>query len=100
MAEMKRGRLWTEPPSAKELFPDLRPCADGASWPGLLLARFLDHAVALRTQLEKRFRLLIKAGHIAVDDRLPDDAGSRLRPEVILVVEAMHHLHDVVHRQA
>ena len=47
-------------------------------------------------ELHEGFGFYVEAGDVAVDDRLPDDAGGGLGAEVVLVVEAVDHLHDVL----
>ena len=64
---------------------------------------FLDGAdglVALGTKLHEGLGFSVEAGHIAVDDGLPDDAEGGLGAEIVLVVELVHHLHDVLDGQA
>src|SRR5580692_6687978 len=41
----------------------------------LLAALDLDHLVALGAELEERLGFGVEAGHVAVDDGFPDDAG-------------------------
>ena len=65
-----------------------------------MAARYLDHLVALRAQLQEGLGLDVEPGQVAIDNRLPDHAERRLGPEVVLVVEAVHHLHHVVGGQA
>ena len=56
--------------------------------------------VALRAELHEGLCLDIEAGHVAIHDCLPHHAECSLGAEVILVVEVVHHLHDVVGGQA
>ena len=56
--------------------------------------------VALRAELHEGLGFGVEAGDIAVDDGFPYDAERGLGTEVVLVVEAVDHLHDVLDGQA
>src|ERR1700722_20338464 len=58
------------------------------------------YLVARGTQLEERLSLNIEPLYVAIDNCLADDPPRCLGTEVILVVEAVHHLKHVVLGQA
>ena len=72
---------------------DYAPAPTVAGGSACLAARFLHHLVALRAELQERLGLNVEPRNIAIHDRLPDHAERSLGTEVILVVEAVHHLH-------
>src|SRR6185437_10491725 len=75
--------------------------ADGLlRFDGLLFGLGAGGLVALRAELHEGSGFDVEAWNIAVDDGLPDHAGRGLGAEVVLVVEAMHLLHDVLGGQA
>lgn len=56
--------------------------------------------VALGAELHEGLGFDVKAGDVAVDDGLPDDAEGGLGAEVVFVVELVDHLHDVLDGEA
>src|ERR1700722_435573 len=74
----------------------LRARAYRRRWIRLMPTRILHHLITLGAKLEKRLRLDIKPRNIAIHDCFPNHASSSLRSEIILVVEAMHHLEYVI----
>src|SRR5262249_19167478 len=66
-----------------------------------IFAGLFNVLVARRPQLEKRLSFFVEPLAVGVvEDRLPYDAIYLLRTEVVLVVEAMDHLHHIVARQS
>src|SRR3954454_16893907 len=84
---------------ARNLCGTLGAGADGSGGLGLLAARFLDHLVALCAELQERLSFHVETRQVPIHDRLPDHAERGFGAEIVLVVEAVHHLHDIVRRQ-
>src|ERR1700722_2496534 len=59
-----------------------------------------QYLVACGTKLEERLSLNIKPLHVTINNGLADDPPRCLGTEVVLVVEAVHHLKHVVFGQA
>ena len=79
---------------------DYAPAPTGAGGSACWLRATFTILLRCARSFRNDFGLDIEPGQIAIHDRLPDHAESGLGPEVVLVVEAVHHLHHVVGGQA
>src|SRR6185437_1117841 len=79
------ARIDPDAPSSADL---LRGCCDG----GFVPLALGNHAIALRTELQKCLCLGVQTRQVAIYDCLADHAPRRLGTEIVFIVEPMHHL--------